>query len=110
MFENESNDSKPKPSCDLTSRPFIFESDIFEYLEETAIFDYLEEYSIYSSKSKYDNNESCDLEIDLHFSYQLLEDESDIDNHFSHQMLQYEPSSSAIKCYEIVGIIFEQSP
>ena len=30
VFENESNDRKPKPSCDLTSILVIFEPDVFE--------------------------------------------------------------------------------
>ena len=33
VFENESNDSKSKPSCDLTSRPVIF-----EFSEKNLIF------------------------------------------------------------------------
>ena len=37
VFENESNDSKPKPSFDLTSGSAILEIFIFECLEEPII-------------------------------------------------------------------------
>ena len=77
LFETESNDRKPKHSFDFTSKPVIF-----EYSEEPIIFDYLDKHLITSFECKQDDYESCDLEINLHLAYQLLEDESDINRHF----------------------------
>ena len=43
VFENKSNDSKHKPSCDFTSRLIIF-----KFSEELDIFDYLKNSIAYS--------------------------------------------------------------
>ena len=83
VFETEYKDRKPKPSFDLTSKPVAFEPANFNCLEESSYLDNLEEPSyldhskerpIASFKSKQDNHESCDSEINLHFAYQPLED------------------------------------
>ena len=77
----DSNDSKNKNSRDLTS--------------SHAISECLEEHQITSFKSKQGNHEPCYFDIDRHFSYQLIEDESDIYHHFCYQLLEDDPETSS---------------
>ena len=99
FFLNESNNRKPKPIFDMTSRHVNFKPFINEYLEEDPI---------YSFEFKQDDHDSCDSDIDIHLIHQLLEDESDIDHHFSYQLLEDEPKDDKIQSSKILGRICDQ--
>ena len=62
-----------------------------------------------SFESDQDTCESCDSEINLHFAYQPLEDESDVDHHFKHQRLEDEYEDDSIKYSKSMGILCDQS-
>ena len=118
VLENESNDGKPKLSFDATSEPVTFEMVNFNYLEgpycfdhskEPPYFDFSDEFPIVSFESKQDDCESCDSEINVHFAYQLLEDESDIDHHFRYQLLEKDPEEDVIQSSKVVGSLCGQS-
>ena len=92
----------------------------FDYLEESYYFDFPEECPIASFESKrsfeskhsfeheQNNCESWDSEINIHFDYQRLENESDIDHHFKYQLLEDEPNNDSIKSSEIAGRLCDQ--
>ena len=52
VFENESNDKKPKLSFDLSSKPIAFEPFNFDWLEEPSCFYHLKESPCFDHSEK----------------------------------------------------------